>query len=252
VINSGQIDAVVPAGATSGVINISTADGCSANSGISFTVTSCGNGAQVHVKVLIEGYYSFAGMMDNFGNGGCLFVNGVAGAGFNDADTMHVGLVDPNTLSEGATAWGILQTDGSLDVSFSSGFTLGDPYYIKLNHRNALETWSANPVQINALTNYDFTTSQSQAYGNNMIESFDQSGWMIFSGDISDANNLGLGVGYQDGVIEAQDYLDMENAVAQIKMGYIVEDITGDGVVEAADYLIMENNVAAIRFALHP
>ena len=63
---------------------------------------------------------------------------------------------------------------------------------------------------------------------------------------------MGLGLGYQDQIIEAQDYLDMENAVAIIKTGYVYEDITGDGVVEAADYLIMENAVAAIRFTYRP
>ena len=44
----------------------------------------------------------------------------------------------------------------------------------------------------------------------------------------------------------------MENAVAIIKTGYVYEEITGDGIVEAADYLLIENAVAAIRFTVHP
>ena len=72
----------------------------------------------------------------------------------------------------------------------------------------------------------------------------------IWSGDISDAATATLG--RQDGVIESQDYSDMENAVNTIKLGYIPEDITGDGVVESYDYSIMENNVNYIIFSMHP
>jgi hypothetical protein len=37
-----------------------------------------------------------------------------------------------------------------------------------------------------------------------------------------------------------------------IVIGYVPSDITGDGIVEATDYLIMENNVAAIKFVIRP
>ena len=50
-------------------------------------------------------------------------------------------------------------------------------------------------------------------------------------------------VGFQDGIVESQDYGDMENAVNATKLGYVPEDITGDQVVESADYGFMENNV---------
>jgi hypothetical protein len=56
----------------------------------------------------------------------------------------------------------------------------------------------------------------------------------------------------QDGVVESQDYLDLENAVAVILQGYTVEDITGDGIVESVDYVLMENNVSAIITAMKP
>jgi hypothetical protein len=57
--------------------------------------------------------------------------------------------------------------------------------------------------------------------------------WALFSGDISDPS---LGAGFQDGIIESQDYSDMENGVYFTYVGYIVEDITGDHLVESADY----------------
>jgi hypothetical protein len=82
-----------------------------------------------------------------------------------------------------------------------------------------------------------------------MLIAPDAMGWMMYSGDISDAS---LGIGYQDGVIEGQDYSDMENAVTITLTGYVYEDITGDGVVEGTDYSIMENNVYFVIFLHRP
>jgi hypothetical protein len=251
VISATQIDATVPAGATSGSITVSNPAGCSASSG-TFTVGTCGGGITLNVKVFIEGYYSGNGLMDNGGAGGCLFVNGIPGATANDADTLRITLIDPGTLNAVASQQGILHVDGTISVSFTNPVTVGTAYYIKITHRNALQTWSATPVTMAATTNYDFTTAANKAYGSNQIQSFDAMGWLIYSGDISDANDQGLGLGYQDQIIEAQDYLDMENAVGIIKVGYVYEEVTGDGIVEAADYLIMENAVGAIRFSIHP
>jgi hypothetical protein len=133
------------------------------------------------------------------------------------------------------------------------GTYAGNSYYLRCVHRNALETWTAAPVVITSPSfAYDFTLAANKAYGSNMIESYDQMGWMFYSGDISDVNITGLGLGYQDNIVEAQDYLDIENAVAIIKVGYNPEDLTGDGIVEAADYLIMENAVSAIRYTYRP
>ena len=120
---------------------------------------------------------------------------------------------------------------------------------MKINHRNSIESWSSNLVTMGAVTNYDFTANQFNAYGGNMIETFDQMGWAIFSGDISDPN---FGVGFQDGLIESQDYSDMENAVYLTSIGYISEDITGDNIVESSDYSIMENAVYYTRAILRP
>jgi hypothetical protein len=103
---------------------------------------------------------------------------------------------------------------------------------------------------LSAYTFYDFTTNDFNAYGNNQIETFDQQGWAIYSGDISDAGSAVIG--NQDGVIEGQDYSDMENAVSSILTGYVYADITGDGVVEGLDYSIMENNVYYVISVMRP
>jgi len=201
------------------------------------------------VKLLIEGYYTGGGLMNNSGAGGCLFYANLS-ANPAHCDTMRVALVDPVTLTNDTILTGIMMTNGTISFTIPGTYT-NQSYYIRLIHRNALETWSKLPVTFTSpSTTYDFTTAVNKAYGNNMVQSFDHLGWMIYSGDISDAN--GPGLGHHDGIVEAQDYLDMENAVSIIKGGYVYEDLTGDGVVEAADYLIMENAVSIIRSVARP
>ena len=64
--------------------------------------------------------------------------------------TMPYGLV--------ATATSLLHTDGSAEVVYTGALPIGD-YYIAVRHRNAIETWSKDPVTFNApVVNFDFTS----------------------------------------------------------------------------------------------
>jgi hypothetical protein len=186
--------------------------------------------------------------MNNSGLGGCLFINNIS-PDPDDVDTINITLVDPITLADVEKVAGILHVDGNIHVRFSSNIIPGNVYYLKLNHRNSIETWSSNPVLFSYTTNYDFTTSASKAYGNNQSDLGDGN-FAFFSGDISDGATATVGI--QDGVIESQDFGDMENAVYITYLGYTVEDITGDGIVESADYGLMENNVFFTRVIIHP
>lgn len=187
--------------------------------------------------------------MDNFGAGGNLYITGNS-IDISDVDSIKVSAMDPVSLTVVDVTSGILKLNGDITVTFSSNVIEGNSYYLKVNHRNSIETWSAQPVLMLNNTNYDFTLSSSQAYGSNQVQTFDQMGWAFYSGDFSDAGTGLLGI--QDGVIESQDYGDMENAVAAILTGYVYQDISGDGVVESTDYSLMENNVASIIFTLRP
>jgi hypothetical protein len=204
----------------------------------------------LNLKLFIEGYYTGNGLMDNYGSGGCLFVCGIS-ANPDDADTITVSLLEPQHLSLIETQRGILQTNGLLTVQFFQAVQ-NNLFFIRIQHRNALETWSANPIVMQSITNYDFTDSVSKAFGNNMINVGTQlqPHWAFYSGDISDGNLLQLGVGYQDGIIEAQDYTDMENALGLT--GYQYQDLTGNGIADSADWFIMEANVYAIRGVFVP
>jgi uncharacterized protein (TIGR02145 family) len=113
-------------------------------------------------------------------------------------------------------------------------------YYLVVKHRNSIETWSANPVDLSSNpVYYDFTTSSSQAYGDNMREF---SGvWAIWSGDVN-----------QDGIVDAGDMNPVDNASTAVTFGYVSEDVNGDGIVDAGDLNIVDNNSTAIIMAIVP
>lgn len=197
----------------------------------------------LNLKLFFEGMYLSGGEMNP-----ALYNSGI-GINARLVDTITVELrqtSSPFALVESAKA--ILKIDGTAALSFSSART-GNSYYIVVKHRNAMETWSANPMLMAASSTYDFSTNQSKAYGNNMKQTSDASQWAFISGDVSSSS---LGIGYQDGIIESQDYSDLENAVQVVLAGYQYEDITGDGLVESDDYSVMENNLYFVFISMHP
>ncbi|MBL0108659.1 MAG: hypothetical protein IPP52_15615 [Ignavibacteria bacterium] len=105
-------------------------------------------------------------------------------------------------------------------------------YYIKLIHRNCIETWSSNPQSLNGISNYDFTSASSQAFGNNLKQADTAPlRYAFFSGDIN-----------QDGTIDASDVSSVENDVFNSVSGYITTDVTGDDFADAQDVSIADNN----------
>jgi hypothetical protein len=206
-------------------------------------VVNCQNSATLNLNAFIEGFYTGNQLMRPV-----LFNSGLS-ANSTIADSVTVELhasVSPYGLIESKK--GVLNTNGSCSLAFSAS-RIANIYYIVLKHRNSIETWSSVPVLFSATTSYNFTVSQSSAYGSNLVRTPDNLYWSVFSGDISDAVN---GPGHQDLLVESQDFLDMENAVSNILNGYVVQDLTGDGVVESEDFLIVENNVRMIVFGLRP
>jgi hypothetical protein len=187
-----------------------------------------------NLKAFLEGYYTGGGLMN-------ASVDPVLYPSI--ADTVKVSLASSNPPHNIiASTKCVLNTNGTIQAQFSPGL-IGTSAYLVINHRNSLETWSSDPMILSAINNYNFTNAQSKAYGSNM-KNLGDGNFAIYSGDISDANTAIIGV--QDGIIESQDYLDMENAVSVLLSGRVVQDITGDQLVEAQDYLVEENNVSLI------
>ena len=112
-------------------------------------------------------------------------------------------------------------------------------------HRNAVQTWSANPVAIGStLASYDFTTAASQAFGDNQIDiSPAQNGsvWALYSGDIVVDENVDL-----------LDLGALENDISNFAFGYLSTDINGDGNVDLLDSPTVEGNISNFIFSYHP
>ena len=110
-------------------------------------------------------------------------------------------------------------------------------YYIVLNHYQSLETWSkagGDSLRANGLMQtYDFTSSFSQAYGNNL--KLKGTKFCLISGDVN-----------QDGIVDGSDLLEIDNDLYNYVTGrYLRTDLNGDGYADAGDMVIADNNAGA-------
>lgn len=107
-------------------------------------------------------------------------------------------------------------------------------YYIVVTHRNSIETWSAVPKTFTAggVTNYNFSTAASQAFGSNQI--LKSGKYCIYNGDVN-----------QDGIIDAADLSDTDNDIINSVTGYVATDVNGDDTVDASDLSAVDNNLGA-------
>ena len=114
-----------------------------------------------------------------------------------------------------------------------------------VRHRNSLETWSSGTISFtNSIASFDFTTSSTQAFGNNLKNV--NGDYCIFSGDVS--GNAGL----QDGVVDGYDFDSIESEAATFQTGYRTADLNGDRIVESVDYSFIENQCSNYIFLLKP
>lgn len=119
----------------------------------------------------------------------------------------------------------------------------GINYYIVLKHRNSIETWSSTGNSFLSDTlSYNFSTSDSQAFGGNMIM-IDSSPlrYAIYGADVNG-----------DGTVDATDLSLIDNEAANFTTGYVNEDVTGNDFVDASDAAIADNNAANFVSAVRP
>jgi hypothetical protein len=115
-------------------------------------------------------------------------------------------------------------------------------YYISIKHRNSIETWSKAGGEVfskSIPTYYNFTTTSSQAFGNNL--KLKGTKYCVYNGDLN-----------QDGVIDATDLSRVENDNTNSASGYSVSDVNGDFFVDATDISIVGNNKSIGVFAITP
>ncbi|MFN0189883.1 MAG: IPT/TIG domain-containing protein, partial [Bacteroidia bacterium] len=131
VINTTTITAVVPVGATTGFIFVSSSNGCIAQSPLTFGV---GNppGLTLNIKVYVEGFYLSGGLMNAVVDPVILPTK---------ADTMKLELhnaTSPFGLVLSRTA--LSNTNGTFSVSIP-GAQANSSYYLVIKGRNSIETW---------------------------------------------------------------------------------------------------------------
>jgi len=124
-------------------------------------------------------------------------------------------------------------------VTFLVSFTFKNAptgeYYIAISHRNSIETWSKTGGESythGAVMSYDFTSANTQAYGNNL--KLKGGRYCMYSGDVN-----------ASGVINSTDRTLIRSNVGQT--GYIKYDLDGNGVVNSADRTIVRNNTGIAR-----
>ena len=154
-----------------------------------------------------------------------------------EPDTVTIELRNynsPYTLVGSRT--GILNSAGVGKFSFPTAYNnlafenMG--YYIVIKHRNSIETWGKDYWGFfEFVLNCDMTSSQSMAYGSNLVQTGTK--WCIYSGDVN-----------QDGLVNLPDLIAMDNDNANYLSGYVSTDLTGDGIVDLSDLIIAENNSA--------
>lgn len=156
------------------------------------------------------------------------------------SDTVVCHLMNSvSPFNEIASATTVLNTNGSGTFIFNSAPS--GNYYIKITQRNSLETWNASPVALNtggSLT-YNFTTSASQAYGNNIVLTSGR--YCNYSGDVT-----------QEGSVDLNDVVNVNNSASMFTTGYVVQDVTGDDLVDLSDLIITFNNAALFVVKVTP
>lgn len=190
-------------------------------------------GVPMRLSTYLQGYYL---------SGGTMIAAVDAGVLDTIADTLSVSVAASTPPYQiVGTSKGLLSTQGIAYFDIPQPcFGLGQ-YYLVLNHRNHLETWSALPVQFDSEDSlYVLSDSPSRILGGNVIE-VEPGYWAMFAGDIN-----------KDGLIESTDYSAVENAAIQFLFGYEPTDLNGDGLVEAADYSLVENNSLLFLFTITP
>jgi endonuclease G, mitochondrial len=126
----------------------------------------------------------------------------------------------------------LLSSSGTGTFKFNNAVN-GSNYYIVVKHKNSIETWSASAQSFTSYSlNYDFTSSDTKAYGNNLI--LKGSKYCIYSGDVN-----------QDGGVDLTDLIAVGNDNMNGTPGYysgLPTDINGDTGVDLADLIIVSNN----------
>lgn len=123
---------------------------------------------------------------------------------------------------------GILDEGGYVTVTFSN--VPSDNFFLGIKHKNSMRTWSSVLMAPSAAMTYDFTMSQSTAFGNNLVK-MSNNKCCLYSGDVD-----------KNGFIDSNDLMLIVNDFDGTGNGPMPTDITGDGTVDESDMELCYNN----------
>jgi hypothetical protein len=201
---------------------------------LNLTINAC-SGVTMNLTAFLEGYYTGSSTMTS-----ALANAGVTGAVGTEADSITVQLrdsLDPTVVVDAVTT--LLMTDGTAQVNFANA-SAGSSYWIVINHRSSIQTWSASQVLTSATTSYDFSSASSQAFGDNMKE-VEPGVWAIFTGDMN-----------QDGFVDNFDFDLFNNDNLNFAYGYYNTDLNGDAFVDNFDFDLFNSNNLNFIMAITP
>lgn len=195
-------------------------------------------GAKLDVKVWLEGYFDGVSAMIPVMTNQNYTVTAIAA---DDVDDITIELRLPATPTVvTASAVARVKTTGLATANFTTSVP-ADNYYIVINHRNHVQTWSKDPVAFPYSGTYNFTDDDIKAYGDNMALLLNGE-FGMYSGDIN-----------QDEYVDSFDYgdydLDVQNNVSGV---YVATDLNGDGYVDSFDYGLMDINTQNNVSSQHP
>ena len=158
-------------------------------------------------------------------------------------DTVNVYLRNAESpFSKVDSAKVYIGTGGNATMIFPNAFP-DNEYYIQLRHRNSIETWSSQTINFDDPTiTYNFSLSQTQAFGNNQILVNPATNrFAIYSGDEN-----------QNGNVDLTDVVNVSNAAGSFTNGYVASDMNGDDVSDLTDVVITSNNAGAFVSKITP
>ncbi len=175
-----------------------------------------------NLRLYFEGFYENGKMRSVLNNS-----DGISPLSL--CDTIMVSLLDTSTNVRVWTFKTIIDTAGKAQVMIPNVY-LNSRLSIGIIHRNSIETWSANAVQLISNSGYNFTNSISKAKGGNLKNN--GSGiFLIYTGDIN-----------QDGSVDFNDYPSLDIASSNGVLGYDISDLNGDASVDFNDYPLIDTN----------
>ena len=137
------------------------------------------------------------------------------------------------TIAGVLTADGMIQDVNGLPLVFNT-LSAGTAYYFVVRHRNHLDVMTSASFEGSFIVQYDFTTAEGQAYGNEQVKSLADGTFVMHAGDYD-----------QDHVIQIVDF-DMWNGAPALINVYHMADGTLDGSVQTTDFDCWNINKAKI------